>query len=190
MITSLFRKTTPLNYAFVIIMVVIFFLIYQFHGGTLTNAVPVMAQKAGLLAILLASIWIVNFIAKKNGLCKDSSYVILFSFLLLLFFPSVLNDPNLIISNFFILLAFRRIISLQSLKFPKEKIFDASLWIFVAALFHFSSILVIILSFSTILIHAARSYRSWLLPFKALYPWCVLVILFTLHFDRFGFAGV
>jgi hypothetical protein len=45
------------------------------------------------------------------------------------------------------LLALRRLISLQSMKASKEKIFDASLWVFIASLFHFWSILFIVLIF-------------------------------------------
>ena len=65
--------------------------------------------------------------------------------LFLLFFPSIWNDFNLLISNFFILLALRRLLSMHSAKAPKEKIFDASLWIFFASFFHFWSILFILL---------------------------------------------
>jgi hypothetical protein len=99
-----------------------------------------VGSKLGLLAVLLGSVFITNFISKKNGLSKDSAYTVFFIFLLIVFFPSVLDNVNLVVANFFILLAFRRLISLQSLKASKE-IFDASFWIIVAALFQFWSIL-------------------------------------------------
>jgi hypothetical protein len=94
-----------------------------------------VGSKLGLLAVL-GSVFITNFISKKNGLSKDSAYTVFF-ILLIVFFPSVLDNVNLVVANFFILLAFRRLISLQSLKASKEKIFDASFWIIVAALFQF-----------------------------------------------------
>jgi hypothetical protein len=59
---------------------------------------------------------------------------------LLILFPSVFNNSNLLVANFFLLLAIRRMISLQTLKAPKEKIFDASIWIFIASLFHHSKV--------------------------------------------------
>jgi hypothetical protein len=71
------------------------------------------------------------------------------------------------VANFFILLAFRRLISLQSLKASKEKIFDASFWIIVAALFQFWSILYLVLVFISIIFHVSRDYRNWFLPFIA-----------------------
>ena len=184
MITSLFRKSTPFNYALVALLLLIFFFLYHFQDVNGMESLIVILQKTGLFFLLLASLFLTNFMAKKNGLSKDSTYVVLFYFLLLLFSPSILNNPNLLLSNFFILLALRRLISMQSLQFPKEKIFDASAWVFIATLFHFCSILFIILVFVTILFHVARDYRMWLLPFLAFFSINVLFLLFAILFDK------
>jgi hypothetical protein len=184
MITSVFRKSTPLNLILVVILMLVFFLIYQFQDLSWTNSLVSVFQKVGLFLVLLGSVFITNFVAKRNGLSKDSSYTIFFYFLFLLFFPSVLGNTNLIISNFFILLALRRLISLQSLKASKEKIFDASLWIFLAALFHFWSILYIILVFISIIFHVSRDYRNWILPFIALFSVATIASLFSVIFDE------
>ena len=184
MITSVFKKSTPLNFILVVISMLVFFLIYQFQDLTWTNSVGSIFKKAGFFFISLGSILIANFIAKKNGLSKDSSYTILFYFLFLLFFPSVLNNLNIIASNFFILLALRRLISLQSLKASKEKIFDASLWIFIAALFHFWSILYLVLVFISILFHVSRDYRNWILPFIAFLAVGIISVVFSITFQK------
>ena len=190
MITSVFKKSTPINLILVVFLMLVFFLIYQFQDLTWTNSGFLILKKSALFIILLASIFITNFIVKKNGLSKDSSYTIFFYFLFLLFFPSVLDNTNLIFSNFFVLLAFRRLISLQSLKASKEKIFDASLWIFIAALFHFWSILYIVLVFISILFHVSRDYRNWVLPFIAFFVVGILSMLFSIIFykDVIGFV--
>jgi hypothetical protein len=140
----------------------------------------IFIEKFAILTIIFATLFTTNFIVKKNGLSKDSSYTILFYLLFLLFFPSVWDNLKLLIANFFVLLSLRRLISLQSLKAPKEKIFDASLWIFVAALFHFWCILYIILVFIAILFHVARDYRSWLLPFIAFFTVATIFIFCSL----------
>jgi hypothetical protein len=177
MITSVFKKSTPLNFSLVVILMLVFFLMYQFQDLSWTNSLLLILKKGILFCILLASVFITNFIAKKNGLSKDSTYTVFFYFLLLLFFPSVLENTNLIVSNFFILLALRRLISLQSLKASKEKIFDASLWIFLATLFHFWSIIFIVLVFISIIFHVSRDYRNWFLPFIAFFA-AVIIFLF------------
>ena len=169
MITSVFKKSTPLNLILVIILILVFFFTYQLQDLSWTSSTISILQKTGILVLLIGSIFITNFVGKKNGLSKDSAYTIFFYFLFILFFPSVLNNLNLILSNFFILLALRRLLSLQSLKAPKEKIFDASLWIFVAALFDFWSILYVFLVYISIVFHGANDYRNWVLPFIAFF---------------------
>ena len=186
MITSVFKKSTPLNFSLVVFLMLVFFLIYQFQDLTWTNSGFLILKKTGSFAILLGSIFITNFIAKKNGLSKDSSYAILFYFLFLLFFPSVLDNTSLVASNFFILLALRRLISLQSLKASKEKIFDASLWIFVATMFHFWSILYILLVFISIIFHVSRDYRNWILPFIAFFAVGIVFMVFSIIFKIDG----
>lgn len=183
MITSLFRKSTPINYSLVILLLLFFFFLYQFNDLNWTDSWITITQKMILLGVLFASLFITNFIVKKNGLTKNSSYTILFFLLLLLFFPSILDNVNLLLSNFFLLLSIRRMISLQTLKAPKEKIFDASLWIFIASLFHFWAILFILLVYISIVFHASRDYRNWLLPFVAFFATAVVFVLTALIFD-------
>ncbi|KIA86969.1 DUF6427 family protein [Flavobacterium sp. AED] len=183
MITSVFKKSTPLNFSLVVILMLVFFLIYQFQDLSWTNSIFLILKKVALFCVLLASVFITNFVVKKNGLSKDSTYTIFFYFLLLLFFPSVLDNTNLIVSNFFILLALRRLISLQSLKASKEKIFDASLWIFLASLFHFWSIIFIVLVFISIIFHVSRDYRNWFLPFIAFFTAAILFLLYAAVFN-------
>ncbi|EIA09993.1 DUF6427 family protein [Flavobacterium frigoris] len=186
MITSVFKKSTPLNFSLVVFLILIFFLIYQIQDLSWTNSALMVFQKVGLLSVLLGSIFISNFVSKKNGLSKDSSYAILFYFLFLLFFPSILDNINLVLANFFVLLALRRLISLQSLTASKEKIFDASLWIFVASMFHFWSIIFIVLVFISIMFHVASDYRNWILPFIAFFAVGVIFTLFSLVFHIDG----
>lgn len=190
MITSVFKKSSPINLILVVILILVFFLLYQFQDVTQTNSVGSILNKVLIFTILLASVFITNFIAKKNGLSKDSSYCIFFIFLLVLFFPSIFNNGKLIASNFFILLALRRLISLQSLKASKEKIFDASLWIFVAALFHFWSIVYIVLVFISIIFHVSRDYRNWVLPFIAFFAVGITALFFSIisNIDVFGYV--
>ena len=184
MITSLFKKSTPINYAFIFLMLLLFFGMYQFNQVGSVFSIGFFIKKTIIIGVIVASFFTANFIIKKNGLSKDSAFMILFYLLLLLFFPSVMNNLDLIISNFFIILALRRLISLQSPKSLKEKIFDASLWIFVASLFHFWSILFVILVFISILFHTARDYRTWFLPFIAFFASSMIFILIDLVFDK------
>lgn len=183
MITSIFKKSTPINYSLLGILMVVFFFLFQFHSVTTTGSSYGMAQKVGLLVLLFGSLFLSNFIVKKNGLTKSSSYTILFFFLFVLFFPNIMDNMRLLLANFFILLSIRRLVSLQTLKAPKEKIFDASLWIFVASLFQFWCILFIILVYISIIFHVSRDYRNWLIPFVAFFTAATIFVLYTLWID-------
>ena len=184
MITSIFKKSTPINYSLMGILMILFFFIYQFNSATSINSSVDFLKKFGLLGILFASLFFSNFIVKKNGLTKDSSYTVLFYFILLLFFPKLLNNINLLLANFFIILSMRRLISLQTLKSPKEKIFDASLWIFVASLFHFWAIIFILLVYISIIFHVSRDYRNWLIPFVAFFGVAIFFVFYDVLIDK------
>lgn len=180
MITSIFKKSSPINYTIVVIMLLFVFFLCTLKEGNGLNSLSDTLISGVNLIVLLASLFLTNFIVKKNGLTKDSSFSILFFVLFLMFFPSVVTNFKLILANFFILLALRRLISLQTLKAPKEKIFDASLWIFVASLFHYWAILFVFLVYISIFFHVSRDYRNWLIPFVSLFATVVIYVLFSL----------
>jgi len=180
MITSVFKKSTPLNYSLVVILILVFFFMFQIKDPSWVTSYFLAFQKVSLLCFILASFFMINFIVKKNGLSKDNGYAILFYLLFILFFPTIFNNSNVIYANFFILLALRRLISLQSLKASKEKIFDAAFWIFVASLFQFWSILFIVLVYISIIFHVSRDYRNWVLPFIALLAVTILFYMTSL----------
>jgi hypothetical protein len=183
MITSVFKKSTPFNFTLVVILMLVFFFLYQIQDITWTETTILIVQRVGLLLVLFATVFLNSFICKKNGLSRDSTYTAFFTFLYLIFFPDLFNNTNLILANFFILLAIRRLISLQTLKDTKEKLFDASLWIFIAALFQFWSILYLVLVFISIISHVSRDYRNWIIPFVALFVVSILFIACSLIFN-------
>ncbi|MBS7230441.1 hypothetical protein KHA90_05335 [Flavobacterium psychroterrae] len=182
MITSVFKKSTPLNYSLVVILILVFFFIFQIKDPSWVSSYFLAFQKVSLLCFILASFFLINFIVKKNGLSKDNGYAIFFYLLFILFFPTIFTNANVVYANFFVLLALRRLISLQSLKASKEKIFDASFWILIAALFQFWSILFLILVFISIVFHASSDYRNWILPFIALLAVSIIFLLIALIF--------
>ena len=182
MIASVFKKSTPLNYALIVFLVLFFFFIYQIQDTSWMSSVGLLLKKGFTFIVILASVFLTSFIGKRNGLTKDSSYTAIFFILLLLFFPSILNNLNILLANFFVLLALRRLISLQSMKASKEKIFDASLWIILASLFHFWAILFLILVFISIILLVSRDYTNWVLPFVALFAVGILFAFFTSFF--------
>ena len=184
MITSVFKKSTIVNYISIVVLLLVFFFLYHSSDMLNTDSTEWPTRTTTLILLLFASFFLVNFTVKKNNLTKNSSYTILFFLLFLLIFPTVFNSLSLIFANFFLLLAIRRMISLQTLKSPKEKIFDASMWICIASLFHFWCILFILLVYISVFFHVSRDYRNWLLPFVAFVATAIIFMVSALAFDQ------
>lgn len=178
MITSVFSKSNPVNYVVVIFAVIIFLSINELQVVSDLAPFSFLSSLARVL-LLITSLFLANFISKRNSLTKDNAFVFLYFGFFLILIPQCLSDLRLILANFLILLAFRRMFSLKSLTATKEKIFDASLWIFVASIFHFWSILFLLVVFIAIFLHLLNDFKSWFLPFLAL---TTVLILFSAYY--------
>ena len=184
MIASVFGKTRPFNYLTIGILLFVFFITKNVIASETNVSLGYYLQEFLLFVVVFASSFLINFIALKNELTKTNNYSLLLYFVFLLFFSSYFKNKNIIIANFFLLLALRRLISLKSMVSTKEKIFDASFWILIAALFHFWSLFYIVLVFIAIMLHVSRDYRNWVVPFIALVAVTLLFFLVNSFFDN------
>ena len=75
------------------------------------------------------------FIVTKNNLTYNNGYAALYFCLFIGLIPSCLEENSILVSNLFILLSFRRIMSLKTNSNIKKKLLDASMWICLAAIF-------------------------------------------------------
>ena len=163
MITAIFNKSKPINLVLASIMLVFGFLLVQFQT-TEALSVSTFLYKIGLVFLAVVSALVVDFIVKKNALSGQNSFVVFFFALFFFHFWNSNSDFRLILANLFILLALRKIISLKSQLATTKKIFDAALWICIASLFHFWSILFLLVLYLGIVIYASNYYKNWLVP--------------------------
>jgi len=177
MLASVFNKSRPVNYALIGGGLVLFYFLYLFKDNSWTENYLLMLQRGGLLLLLAGSLFLTNFITRRNTLSRANTYAMFLALVFFILFPTTLTNINIVISNFFLLLALRRLVSLQSLITPKEKIFDASFWIFAAAAFHFWCIIYIVLVFISIIFHVSRDYRNWIIPFIAFFAVTIIYIM-------------
>ena len=189
MITSIFKKSTPFNYIIFSLLIFVVFAIANYPADKQSIDADFVLSKTVLLLVFFTTFFVLNFIIKKNGLTKDSDYAFLFFFFFLLFFPAVLSNLKLVFSNLLVLLALRRLYSMQTLKVVKEKIFDASFYICVASVFQFWSILFLVVVFLAIFFYVARDYRNWFLPFVGVAAAFVLFALYGLAVDLTAFTN-
>ncbi len=180
MLTSFFSKSKPVNYLIVGILMIVFFVAHHIFTAKTIFTFTEIAFQIGMLLLYIISMLLVDFVARKNDLTKNNTYKIflfaIFTFLL----PITFLETEILIANFFILLALRRILSLKSHKETQKKIFDAALWISVASCFYFWSFLFTGLLFVAILFIAGNNFKHYLIPFVGMATVIILTNSYTL----------
>ena len=162
MISSIFEKTKPVNFIILLVFLFLFYWSVQFYLLDSTFSEVELVPSIGVLAILLFSVFIVDFVVKRNKLTGSNSFAILYFTLLFVVFPETLGDNKAIFTSFFLLLAMRRLLSIKSLKNIKLKIFDAGLWICISSIFYEWALLYLLLVFAAIYIYEPKNIRNWL----------------------------
>ena len=137
---------------------------------------------AFLFFVCYVSILLLNFIVSKNNLTNKNNYEILLFSLFLLTITHSTTNVNIILSNFFIMLGLRRIISLRSQIHVKKKLFDAAFWIAIATLFYFWAIVFFPLIFIALLLFSETTVKHYLVPFLGLAAVAVLAICYSIIF--------
>ena len=178
MISSIFGKTKPINFIILMVFLFLFYGSVQFYFFDQDISNLNLGSTLLIIITLLFSLFIVDFIIKRNKLTGTNAFGILYFTLLFVVFPETLKDGDAIFSNFFLLLAIRRLLSIKSLKDIKFKIFDAGLWICVSSIFNEWSILYILLVFAAIYIYEPKNIRNWLVMLSV--GFCFMSLLYAI----------
>ena len=186
MIANFFNKTKPINFLVLSILVFIIF----FASLVKVNTEPLnfyFFVKYGLFLFLaILTVFVLNFIIRKNSLTEDNSYAILFYILMSSYFPYAFVNEGVFLSNFILFFAFRRIYSLRSSLETKEKIFDSSFWIGIAMLFYIWSFLYVILVYAAIFIFRKIDWKNFIIPIIGLLTPIFLSYTYLLAFNDLG----
>lgn len=176
MISSIFEKTKPVNFIILLVFLFLFYWSVQFYLLDTAFSEVEIAKSGAILTTLLFSVFIVDFIVKRNKLTGTNSFAILFFTLLFVVFPYTLGDNNAIFTSFFLLLAMRRLLSIKSLKNIKLKIFDAGLWICISSIFYEWALLYLLVVFAAIYIYDPKNKKNWLVLLSV--GFCFFMILY------------
>ena len=179
MLTNFFGKSKPINFFICgVYLLVALFASFFFSTSEMINLQEVLV-KVGLWVVLVFSILLLDFVIRKNALTGANTFgIFLFSGLIVMF-PIIFTEINIIFSSVFLLLALRRMVSLTSEKNIEKKIFDAALYITIAALFHFWSILFLLPLYWGIIRIATASFRLLFIPLAGIFT--VLILAITIH---------
>lgn len=183
MIANFFNQTKPINFLLLSILVFILYVATSINVSSETIDLFFFIKKSIFLFLAVLTVFVINFIIRKNALTEDNSFAILFYIVLCSYFPNSFMNEALFISNFILLLAFRRIYSLRSSIQTKEKIFDSAFWIGIASLFHVWSLFYLILVYAAILIFRKVDWRNFLIPLIGILTPLFLTYTYLLAFD-------
>ena len=165
MLTSFFSNSRPFHFIVVSLLLFagcFFNIINDLNEATnYDSIVQLLTQNTIFLLLFL----LLSFIIKKNRLTQSNSYALFLFSCFILTIPLLFKELNPAFSFFFLLLALRRILSISSKKNSEKKILDASIWISIAALFYFWSILFFIILFIAIIQLASKNYKFVFIPF-------------------------
>jgi hypothetical protein len=167
MISSVFGKTKPVNYIILLAFLFVLYWYVQLFLFRLDYDSTSFIIQGLISGLLLFTVFLVNFIVRRNQINESNSYAILFYVLLFVVFPEVVTDNNAILCSFFVLLAARRLISIRTLKNVPQKVYDASIWIMISSFFYDWAILFMILVYLSIYLYAPKSIKNWLIPLVA-----------------------
>ncbi len=165
MLTSFFGKSNPVNYLILGAFIIVGYLLGAISGSSIVIT-PILLLEHGFFIILsVLSMLLLDFIIRKNHLTKNNTFAILFFTCFLVMLPIIFLQHKILLANVFLLLALRRIMSLRSDKNSSKKILDASIWITVASLFYFWSLLFFIPLFIAVIQKPNTNYKQILIPF-------------------------
>lgn len=180
MISSIFGRTKPINFIFLALFAFCFLLAYYFLGSSPGFTLAQLPDILITVVLLTFTMMLIEFINRKNALTMDNSFLSFFFLLYLCMFPRIFADVEVIVAHVFVLLSFRRIISIRSGQDIRAKIFDGSLWIFTAAFFYNWSVVFLVMVFAGIFLYGVNYYKNLLVPFVAMLVIMILSVTWKL----------
>jgi len=180
MLTSFFSKSKPINFIVVALFLILACFYFLFSERILDVSTHFLLKQIGTVIACLFLLFLLNFIIKKNKLTQNNTYPILFFSTFIIMLPIVIQDNKMVFANIFLLLALRRIISLPSNINTQKKILDASIWISVAALFYFWSLLFFVVLFLSIVQTNVKNPKYFLIPLMGFISVFVLATVYYL----------
>jgi hypothetical protein len=175
MLTSFFKTSKPIHFIITFLMVGLllgYFVVQHPDLGWSVIWIPFVA---------VGSIALFQFTTLKNELTQNNSYSLWVHSCLLVIGALYSTSIEAFTSYLFFLLALRRLLSMRTGRGLVKKIFDASFWIAIAALFYSWTSLLILIVFISIILYAFANVKYWTIPFIAIS--CVALLTFT--FDQF-----
>lgn len=165
MLTSFFGFSKVTNYILLSIIIAISYVAQIFVVSDGVFSLVHIATHILWISLLIFSMLLLDFIVRKNALTKNTTYAIFIYTLCITMLPVIFKQTNIIVSNVLLLLALRRIVSLNSEKNSEKKILEAAFYIALSSIFYFWSIFYFLLLYVAISKKPEVQFRYFFIPF-------------------------
>jgi hypothetical protein len=183
MLTRFFSQSKPIAFAILSILFAVAFVIENFVSTSVNLNAELVFSKLGILLVFLLVIFLLNFIVKRNKIHSQHTFAVSSFTLIIIAFPELLRSSEFIVSYFFLLLAFRRILSLKTNTNIKQKIFDSGLLLSISIWFEPFHWLFLLVIYFGVIMYASQNYRHFIIPFVGLAVGFILHISYFLIFE-------
>ena len=189
MFTRQFEKSKVIHTLICVLLIFLMTLISSFYIEKQEFDLLNSGKVAFNIFIILITIFVLEFVKSKNRLTKRSSFTIITFSALLIAFPEILNNAKLLLSNFFVMLSLRRLLSIRTNVKIKKKILDSAIWISVATLFYsWASLFFIPIYISMFWFSVLDKKNLWIPLIGAVIIILFLTVYNLLFFDMFWVA--
>ena len=186
MLTRHFVNSKPIHTFFCLLAIALCSIVFTFYIDLQEFKFANIAFLSFNLVIVFASVFLIEFVKYKNRITKRSSFTIITFSAILTAFPETLNNTNLLLSNFFVLLSLRRILSLRTKTGVKTKILDSAIWVSLASLFYTWSLLFLCPIFISIAAFVVLDKKTLWIPFLGVTSVIIFLTSYNaLFFDTF-----
>ncbi len=168
MISSFFSKTKPVNYVVLYGLVFLSYVLFIIFESGVALLLKNSVMHLGVLLGLLGSIYLIGVTSSTNKLTGANSFAMFFFVSLLIVYPEVFTSPELICCNLLLIFSAHSVLTLKYDKKIKEKVFEASLCVFLASFFYDWAVLFILPVYIAIASFQARRSKVWLMPLAAI----------------------
>lgn len=180
MLTSFFRKSKPVHFLILGAFISFGFIWRVFIESSDKMGTAEVLVYTLLLGVTVLGIILLDFIVSRNHLTQRNAYAILFYSCFLVMLPVIFLNSDVLLANFFLLLALRRVISLRKDTNSEKKILDTAIWTTVASLFYFWSLLFFIPLWIAIIQKPNLTYKQLLIPILGFLAVLIIVSAYSL----------
>ncbi len=164
MLARFFQKSKPIGFISLLFLLFFYIIFYRYQSPDATGSLLFIIKSIGVFLFYAGILLLVDFIIYKNHLTATTYYALFVFVILIGLFPDVLSFSKISISNFFLLIAIRRLYSLQTRKDIILKLFDSGLYMGVAFLLYPTSLVFILLIYSSYFIYINIYNKNLLVP--------------------------